>query len=272
MDMKLAGKRCLVTGASRGLGRASAAMLAAEGCRTAIVARRRNLLDELSAEIVAAGGEKPVVIEADVTADDAAEAIGAAARKGLGGVDVLVNSAGGSRPAKWDAPEEAWEEGMHLNFTALRRLTTGLVPGMREGRWGRIINITGSVEPKGFNIANAAKSAVHAWAKGLSRVVGPDGITVNCIAPGRLNTEQIWRMFPTPEERQAFADQHIPVGFYGEPGDLACLVTFLASPLARYVTGELFHVDGGALRVAPRRPPAASRSSTVVPPRFSDRS
>ena len=250
MDLQLEGKRCLITGASQGLGRASAAMLAAEGARTAIVARRRNLLEELAAEITAAGGERPVVIAADTTAPDAENLIREAAYKGLGGVDVVVNSAGGSRPTTWDAPEDAWDEGMHLNFTALRRLTTGLLPQMRENHWGRIINMTGSVEPKGFNIANAAKSAVHAWAKGLSRIVGPDGITVNNIAPGRLNTEQIWRMYPTPEERQAFADEHIPVGFYGEPDDLACLVTFLCSPLARYITGELFHVDGGMKRFA----------------------
>ena len=250
MDLQLKGKRCLVTGASRGLGRASAKMLAAEGAATAIVARRRNLLEELSAEIVAAGGTKPTIIEADVTAPGAETAIRDAAYKGMGGVDVLINSAGGSRPTKWNAPEEEWAEGMHLNFTALRRLTTLLVPGMTAGKWGRIVNITGSVEPKGFNIANAAKSAVHAWAKGLSRMVAADGITINNIAPGRLNTEQIWRMFPTPEERQAFAKDHIPVGFYGEPEDLACLVTFLSSPLARYITGELFHVDGGMKRFA----------------------
>ncbi len=250
MDLKLTGKRCLVTGASRGLGRATAKMLAAEGARTAIVARRRNLLEELAEEIVAAGGARPTIIEADVTAPGAHDAIREAAYKGLGGVDVLINSAGGSRPTKWNAPEEEWVEGMHLNFTALRRLTTGLVPGMAAGKWGRIINITGSVEPKGFNIANAAKSAVHAWAKGLSRVVAADGITVNNIAPGRLNTEQIWRMHPSAEARQAFATEHIPVGFYGEPEDLACLVTFLSSPLARYITGELFHVDGGMKRFA----------------------
>jgi len=251
LDLNLEGKNCLVTGASRGLGRASAAMLAAEGCRTAIVARRGNLLQELAGEITAAGGAEPAVIEADVTADGAAEAIRDAAYGALGGVDVLVNSAGGSRPTEWDAPEEQWVEGMTLNFTALRRLSTLLVPQMQANKWGRIINITGSVEPSGVNIANAAKSAVHAWAKGLSRVVGRDGITVNSISPGRLNTEQILeRRHPDPAERQEFADKNIPVGYFGEPEDLACLVVFLSSPLARYITGELFHVDGGMKRFA----------------------
>ena len=118
-------------------------------------------------------------------------------------------------------------------------------------KWGRVINITGSVEPREVNIANAAKSAVHAWAKGLSRVVAKDGITVNCISPGRLNTEQILkRRHPNIKERKKFIKENIPVGYFGEPEDLGCLAVFLVSPLARYITGELIHVDGGMKRFA----------------------
>lgn len=251
MDMQLRGKRCLVTGASRGLGRAAAVLLAAEGAEVAIVARRENLLDEVGEEIRAAGGSPPVKIVQDVMAEDAHERIRDAAMSGLGGVDVLVNSAGGSRPTNWDAPESEWDEGMMLNFTALRRLTTVLVPQMQAQKFGRIINITGSVEPREVNVANAAKSAVHAWAKGLSRMIGQDGITVNSISPGRLLTEQIMnRRHPDPVEREAFAKREIPVGYMGDPEDLGVLVVFLASPLARYITGELIHVDGGLKRFA----------------------
>ena len=140
---------------------------------------------------------------------------------------------------------------MTLNFTALRRLTTGLVPDMQKNKYGRIINITGSVEPREVNIANAAKSAVHAWAKGLSRTVGIDGITVNSISPGRIKTEQIMkRRHPDPVEREEFAKREIPLGYFGEPEDLVCLIVFLASPIARYITGELIHVDGGIKRFA----------------------
>jgi 3-oxoacyl-[acyl-carrier protein] reductase len=177
--------------------------------------------------------------------DDAPDTIREAAYKAMGGIDVLVNSAGGSRPTEWDAPEDQWAEGMTLNFTAIRRLTTGIVPDMQKNKYGRIINITGSVEPKGVNIANAAKSAVHAWAKGLSRIIGPDGITVNSISPGRIKTEQILKRHATPENREEFSKNNIPVGYFGEPEDLVCLIVFLASPVARYITGELFHVDGG---------------------------
>ncbi|MBT3766556.1 MAG: SDR family oxidoreductase [Rhodospirillaceae bacterium] len=251
MDLQLARKRCLVTGASRGLGRSTAVMLAAEGCAVAVVARRAELLEELSSEIVDAGGAAPVIIVADVTDDGAVDDIINAANEGLGGIDILINSAGGSRPTSWDAAESEWEEGMGLNFTALRRLSTAAIPGMQENNWGRVINITGTVEPSGMNIANAAKSAVHAWAKGLSRDIAKDGVTVNSIAPGRLKTEQIMeRRHPDPAEREEFAERNIPVGYFGEAEDLAVLAVFLASPLARYITGELFHVDGGMKRFA----------------------
>ncbi|MEL0107697.1 MAG: SDR family oxidoreductase [Rhodospirillaceae bacterium] len=245
MDLKLEGKRCLVTGASRGIGECAAEMLAAEGCDVTVVARREDLLNALADRIEGAGHKRPHIIVADVTANDAPDTIREAACKAMGGIDVLVNSAGGSRPTKWDAPEEEWIEGMTLNFTALRRLTTGIVPVMQKNKYGRIINITGSVEPKAVNIANAAKSAVHAWAKGLSRIVGPDAITINSISPGRIKTEQIIKRHPTEEDQAAFSKENIPLGYFGEPEDLVCLIVFLASPVARYITGELFHVDGG---------------------------
>jgi 3-oxoacyl-[acyl-carrier protein] reductase len=140
---------------------------------------------------------------------------------------------------------------MSLNFTALRKLTTRIIPIMTKNKWGRVINITGSVEPREVNVANAAKSAVHAWAKGLSRVVAANGITINSISPGRLNTEQILkRRHPNIKERKKFIKENIPVGYFGEPEDLACLAVFLSSPIARYITGELIHVDGGMKRFA----------------------
>jgi len=122
---------------------------------------------------------------------------------------------------------------------------------MRTQRFGRIINITGANEPPNVNIASVAKAALHNWAKGLSRELARDGITVNCLPPGRINSEQILeRLHPTPENRRAFIDANIPIGYFGEPEDMAYLVAFLASPLARYITGEVIHVDGGMHRFA----------------------
>jgi 3-oxoacyl-[acyl-carrier protein] reductase len=251
MDLQLNGKTCLVTGASRGIGRGTAKVLAAEGCRVAIVARRANLLDELADELAAAGSERPIVIAADLTTPHAAERVRERVLEAFGGLDVLVNNAGSSRPVAWDAPEEAWQEGVTLNFDLVRRLTVQFVPAMLERKWGRIINVTGANEPPGVNIASVAKAALHNWAKGLSRELAPHGITVNCLPPGRINSEQILnRLHPTPENRKAFIDANIPIGFFGEPEDMAYLIAFLASPLARYITGEVIHVDGGMHRFA----------------------
>lgn len=251
MDLQLEGRRCLVTGASQGIGKASARVLAGEGARVAVVARRGELLEELADEIAATGAERPAVIAEDVTRQGAAESIRERTEAALGGLDILVNSAGGSRPVPWDAGDDDWHEGMTLNFEALRRLTMQFVPGMRQGQWGRIINITGGSEPFGVNVANSAKAAVHTWAKGLSRVLAPEGITISSLAPGRLNTEQILeRLHADPEERQAFIEANIPIGYFGEAEDMAYLVAFLASPLACYITGEVIHVDGGMRRFA----------------------
>ncbi len=115
--------------------------------------------------------------------------------------------------------------------------------------WGRIVNITGKSEPEGLNAAFAAKAAVHAWAKGLSREIGKHGITINCIPPGRIMSEQIRRNYP-PDYRERFAEEEIPVRYWGEPEDLAALAMFLASPKARYITGTVIPVDGGLTAVS----------------------
>ncbi len=243
MDLQLSGKTALVTGASAGIGRGIAKALAAEGVRLAMTARRRDKLEELARET----GVKMAIIEADFMQEGAPQRIADAALGALGGVDILVNNAGGSRPFKLDSGESLWEEAMTLNFTRQRQLAHALLGQMMAKKWGRIVNITGKSEPDGINGAFAAKAAMHAWAKGLSRDVGKHGITVNCIPPGRIHSEQILRNY-TPEYRQWQCEHEIPVGRYGEPEDIAHLVCFLASPLAGYITGAVIPVDGGLRR------------------------
>lgn len=250
MDLQLAGKTALVTGASRGIGRAIAVGLAREGAKIAIAARRRNLLEELARDIVSARAAEPLIIESDLYAEGSAEKLAAEAEKALGRVDVLVNAAGGSRPFPFEATKEQWAEAFMVNFIRLRELSHAVVPGMKARRWGRIVNITGSTEPRGLNAANSAKAAVHAWAKGLSRELAKDGITINSIQPGRIMSEQIVRFHPTEEDRRKFAAENIPMGRFGEPEELANLAVFLASPRAGYITGTVTPVDGGMSRFA----------------------
>ena len=243
MDLGISGKTALVTGASAGIGRGIALALAAEGVRLAVTARRRDRLEALEKE----AGAKLAIIVQDFMQPEAPQRIAQAALAALGGVDILVNNAGGSRPFKIDASETQWEEALTLNFTRQRQLTHALLGQMMTRKWGRIVNITGKSEPEGVNGAFAAKAAMHAWAKGLSREVGKHGITVNSIPPGRILSEQIERNY-TPEYRAWQSEHEIPVGEYGKPEDIANLVCFLASPRARYITGAVIPVDGGLRR------------------------
>jgi 3-oxoacyl-[acyl-carrier protein] reductase len=243
MNLQLAGRTALVTGASMGIGRGVALALAREGVRLAVMARRRNLLEQLEAEI----GQKIAIIECDFLRPEAPETIAKAALEALGSVQILVNNAGGSRRFTLETTDAQWEEALTLNFIRQRQLTHRLLPQMIERKWGRVINITGKSEPEGLNGAFAAKAAMHSWAKGLSREVGRHGITVNSVPPGRIVSEQILRNY-SPEFRQRESEHDIPVGEYGQPEDVANLVCFLASPLARYITGTVIPVDGGLRR------------------------
>jgi len=248
MDLELRDKVAVVTGASVGIGREIAKVLASEGVQTAVIARRANLLATLRDEIERAGGPRPLAVPIDLYAPDAAARIRDAALSAYGRVDILINNAGGSRTIPWDSPDAAWDESFSLNFTAVRRTTQALLPGMIERRWGRILCVTGSAEPSTVNAAVAAKAGVHAWAKGLSREIGRHGITINCLAPGRIHSEQIdTRLHPTPESQAEFA-RNIPLGYFGDPSDVAFFAAFLCSPKARYITGERIHVDGGLHR------------------------
>jgi 3-oxoacyl-[acyl-carrier protein] reductase len=249
MDLQLTQKIALVTGASVGLGRSIALCLAAEGCRLAILARRETLLKSLADEIESMGHERPLIIVQDITAQDAAAKVKNKIDKKYNRLDILINNAGGSRPITGLGTVEEWDEAMKLNFIAGRDLAHAFVEGMQQRKFGRIINITGGDEPVALNAGVPPNGAVHIWAKALSRYVGKDGVTVNCIPPGRIHSEQIdQRLLPSLEAQKLWVDQNCPVGYIGDPEDLACLVAFLSSPKARYITGQVIYVDGGARR------------------------
>ena len=242
MDLELKGRTGLVTGASAGIGAGIVHLLAGQGARIVATARRVDRIVK-HPNVTAIAGD---VTDAGDVARIAAEATAA-----LGPIDILVNCAGGSRPTTVDAGEDFWEEAFALNFTSARQLTTALLPDMRRRRWGRIINISGTMEPRGLNAAVAAKAALHLWAKGLACEVAAEGVTVNTIQPGRINSEQILqKLHPTEENRRAFIEKNIPIGYFGDPEDIAHLVAFLASPRARYITGTVIPVDGGMRHAA----------------------
>jgi 3-oxoacyl-[acyl-carrier protein] reductase len=250
MNLGLEGKTALITAASGGIGSGIAEALADAGVRIAISARGSAALEQVAGSLASrAGGGRLIIVVGDVCAQGGPAQIAAEASAALGGrVDILVNNAGGARPVTGEADDAFWDEAMTLNFVAARRLTDLISPGMKARNWGRIVNISGVVVAPKLNGAAPAKAALVSWSRTLSSELGPYGVTVNTVAPGRINSAQIERLHPTEQSRADFIKQNIPAGYFGEPSDIGHLVAFLASPLARYINGAAIPVDGGAVR------------------------
>ena len=253
MDLGIKGRSALVTGASAGIGTGIAECLAREGARLVLAGRNRAALGDVALRVTALGAQSAVVVEGDVASEAGARAVAGAALAAMGGrIDILVNNAGGSRPLAGEESEAFWAEAFELNFQSARRIAGAVLPAMKAAGWGRIVNITGAIFGKAVNGAGPAKAALLAWSRAMAFELAPHGITVNCVAPGRINSVQILeRLHPTEASRQDYIRQNIPAGRFGEPAELGNLVAFLASPLAGYVSGAHIPVDGGAVRIAP---------------------
>ena len=251
MDLNLNGKTALVTASSGGIGRGVAEALAGAGVRVAISGRTRASLEMVAEKLASRSVARPAIVVGDVGAHDGPMQIAAEAATALGGrIDILINNAGAARPVDEEVNDAYWVDSFTLNFMAARRLTELVIPAMKVERWGRIINISGALVAPKLNAAAPAKAALVSWSRTLSFELGPHGITVYTIAPGRINTAQILKLHPTEQSRAEYIKQNIPAGMFGEPYDIGHLVAFLASPLARYINGAAIPVDGGAVRRA----------------------
>ena len=255
MDLGLETRRALVTGASRGLGRAIALALAAEGAAVMAVARNPERLNQLAAE-AAAGPGRITPHPGDLSDPAAIHSLAEALRY----VDVLILNTGGPPPGTAaEISDAAWTTQFEAMFLSAIRLTRLALPGMRQRGFGRIIAVvsSGVIQPiPNLAISNAIRLALVGWAKTLAAEVAGQGITVNCLAPGRIATDRLAELDQGRARREGLAVDEverqaratIPVGRYGEAVEFASMAAFLASTHGSYVTGSIIRVDGGMIR------------------------
>lgn len=241
----LAGKRALVTGGSRGIGAAIARQLAADGADVAITYEKSADKAEAVAAEIRATGRKAVAVQADAGSTEGAKAAVDGAVAGIGGIDILVNNAGISRQGSFaDQSLEDIDALLNVNIRGVVLTTHAALPHLGEG--GRVISISsvlaGRVPFPGVSVYSASKSALEAFTQGLSRELGPRGITVNTVRPGATDTD----MNPSDGPQAAAMLSGISLGRYGQPTDIASAVAFLAGPGASFITGTSLLVDGGA--------------------------
>jgi 3-oxoacyl-[acyl-carrier protein] reductase len=260
MDLGLRGKVALVAAASKGLGRAVARELAAEGASLAICARDTDTLNTTARGIVAETGAQVLTITADVSkTEDVVRVVeGTLAR--FGQVDVLVNNAGGPPAGRFDSHDaNAWQAAAQLTLFSALEMTRRVLPGMKERHWGRILNITSIAVKQPIEnliLSNSLRAAVTGWARTLANEVAADGITVNNLMPGYTRTERVEALARAASEKQGITiaqyheriEKEIPMGRLGDPREFAALAAFIASKRASYITGQSIAVDGGWIK------------------------
>lgn len=253
MELGLSGRVALVAASSKGLGRAVAEELAREGADLVMCARGAAALEEAAAAIRAETGRRVLAVAADVSDPAELSRVTDAALGEMGRVDVLVNNSGGPPAGPFDSHSpEAWAAAVRLLLDSTVNLTRAVLPGMKERRWGRILNVT-SIAVKqpveNLILSNSVRAAVTGFARTLANEVAPYGITVNNLLPGYTRTDRVVQLATSggkaPEEAFGKWEREIPMGRLGEPREFAALAAFLASDRASYITAQSIAVDGG---------------------------
>lgn len=260
MDLGIKGKIALVAAASKGLGRAVAEELAAEGAALVLCARGAEALQQTAAAIEAAHGVPVLAVVADLSTLAGVASVTEAALARFGQVDILVTNAGGPPAGTFEQHDaEAWNAATKLLLTSVVELTRAVLPGMKERGWGRILNIT-SIAVKqpvaGLLLSNSLRAAVTGMARTLATEVAPFGITVNNILPGYTRTDRVEHLAQATADREGISTEEattrwtkeIPMQRLGEPAEFAALAAFLCSARASYITASSIPVDGGWIK------------------------
>jgi NAD(P)-dependent dehydrogenase (short-subunit alcohol dehydrogenase family) len=268
MDLKLEGKRVLVTGSSSGIGEAIAREFAQEGASVVVhgrnAERAKRVADSINSGTAASKKGRAVVALGDLSKDSEADAVASKAIELLGGIDILVNNAGGADEGMkpWlETPPEQWAETYSQNVLSFVRLIRRLVPGMKQAKWGRVIQIASGVATQPFPMGpdyGAAKAAMVNATVSFAKDLANTGITVNTVSPGPIFTPALERAFRDIAKQQGWGEDWAeiekkavqflvpnPAGRIGTPADVAAAVLFLASPRGGYVNGSNLRVDGG---------------------------
>jgi 3-oxoacyl-[acyl-carrier protein] reductase len=244
VDLALKGRTAIVCGASAGIGLGIAEALAEEGANVAMFARRRDILEREADRLGALAVRGDVSVPADL------ERLVERTLEAFGGVDIVVNNSGGPpRTTALEMDEESIEAAVQLLLISAVRLTALCLPHLESSGHGRIVNITSSTvkEPvDNLALSNTVRPGVVGWSKTLARELGPKGVTVNCIAPGRIDTERLKEVYPDGPTKADLAT--IPLGRLGRTREIGDLVAFLCSDRGAYVSGATIPVDGGLLR------------------------
>jgi NAD(P)-dependent dehydrogenase (short-subunit alcohol dehydrogenase family) len=266
MDLKLYGRKALVTGSSKGIGEAIAKKLAWEKATVIVHGRNKAQVEKVAYEITEQGGHAYAVV-GDLTHDDDVHRLIRDAEKLAGSIDILVNNAGGSGGSKesWaDTQPASWAFAYDRNVLAALRITTQLLPKMQRAGWGRVINISSvaaTVAPPTAPDYSACKAAINAMTVSMAKAVAADGITVNAVSPGTIHSATLDSRFREVAVERGAADKdapwedieravlpmfaQVPVGRVGRLEEIADAIAFLASPLAGYITGANLRIDGG---------------------------
>jgi 3-oxoacyl-[acyl-carrier protein] reductase len=260
MDLGLKNKVALVAASSQGLGRAVAEELAGEGASLVLCAREPKTLAEVAATIADRSGAHVLAVPADVTAAADIKRVVDAGIERFGRIDILVTNAGGPPAGTFEQiTREQWEDALRLTLFSAIEFARQVLPGMKERRWGRILNIT-SIAVKqpveNLMLSNSLRAGLTGFARTLANEVAAEGITVNNIMPGYTRTERLEDLANMMAEKQGISpaefrakwENEIPMGRLGEPREFAALATFLVSERASYITGTSIQVDGGWIK------------------------